>query len=87
MACAELNPTQPGLRALLLAFEAGSGLCAKQLELILLAPAVIGLAVWTGWVLYGQFKQWTTDRNEFEPLANGALVLAIMGLLTSFLLM
>lgn len=83
--CAPLGPLPPGVASMLTAFEQGSGICIGQMSLIMHAPVVTGIVLFTGWVLYGNFRQWAAEK-EYEYIANGMIALSFMAFMSAVLL-
>lgn len=86
MACSPVSIGNSSIAAMLNAFQLGSGLCGAAITTYFIATTLIGLTLFTAWVTYGQYRQWTADRESDIRAFTGALALGFMCIASSFFL-
>lgn len=83
----EVTYGSAGLRAMIEAFQRGSGLCGGRMAYLLDTLAIVGVMLLAAWFLYGQFRLWRVDSDKGDVVfANCAWALAFTGLFTAILL-
>lgn len=83
----DVSAGSAGFRAMLEAFQRGSGLCGGRMAYLLDTLTIVGLLLLTTLFLYGQYRAWHAGAdNGDEMFLNCAGALAITGLLTAILL-
>jgi hypothetical protein len=76
-----------GLRAMLEAFQRGSGLCGGRMAYLLDTLAIVGVMLLAAWFLYGQYRLWRADSDNSDMvLMNCAWALGFSGLFAAILL-
>jgi hypothetical protein len=83
----EVTYGSAGLRAMLEAFQRGSGLCGSRMAYLLDTLAIVSVMLLTALFLYGQYRLWRADSDNGDMvLMNCAWALGFSGLFVAILL-
>lgn len=78
MACPAVTSGTPSVRAMLNAFQDGSGLCAGSISFGVTAAIILGAFLISLWYIIAQYKEWTNDKEDFSYWGRIFLALAFI---------
>lgn len=86
MACPTYISLSSPVKAMVIGFETGSGICVDQFGLWINGTLMVLIVIFTAWVCYGYFMQWTEDKKK-ENVGMGISALAFMTFFLSVLIL
>lgn len=86
MACPIYSTLSDTVLAMVVGFETGSGICVDQFGYWINGTLIVLIVIFTAWVCYGYFQQWTEDGKK-ENVVMGMSALSFMSFMVMVLML